>query len=175
MPTTPALAIPYPPPTGVAPDVPYHLQQTAERLEAILTNRTWSPPRIGWDLKTASALTVATATVVQPAWDVETTDTDNFHATSATSVTIPAALGGIYLMTLTATTNPPASLTGRCFLDISAAGANYRLPFGSGDDRASLTVAVALAGSTQVNAALFHSSGANRSFDVRFSGWRVSA
>ena len=36
MPTTPALALPYPPPTGVAPDVPYYMQQLAEAVEAKL-------------------------------------------------------------------------------------------------------------------------------------------
>lgn len=34
MPTTPTLALPYPPPTGVAPDVPYYMQQLAEATEA---------------------------------------------------------------------------------------------------------------------------------------------
>jgi hypothetical protein len=38
MPNTPALSLPYPPPTGVAPDVPYYLQQLAEAVEAVITD-----------------------------------------------------------------------------------------------------------------------------------------
>lgn len=36
MPNTPARALPYPPPTGVAPDVPYWAQALAEAVEAAL-------------------------------------------------------------------------------------------------------------------------------------------
>lgn len=36
MPNTPKYALPYPPPTGVSPDVPYYMQQLAEGVEAQL-------------------------------------------------------------------------------------------------------------------------------------------
>lgn len=36
MPNTATLSLPYPPPTGVAPDVPFYLQQLAEAVEAKL-------------------------------------------------------------------------------------------------------------------------------------------
>ena len=172
MPTTTALAIPYPPPTGVAPDVPYHLQQLAEKVESILKGRTWAPTKTGWDLLTSAAQSIPTATATSPTWDTEATDTDGFHTGTAQTVTIPAGLGGVYCMGLAVTAT--ATLTGRCFLDLALGGNNYRLPFPAGDDRAALSITVTLPDNTTVVPTVLHTSGAARNLSARFQGWRIA-
>lgn len=172
MPTTPSLAIPYPPPTGVAPDVPYHLQQLAERVETVLKGRAWAPTKTGWDVLTSAAQSIPNAASTAFTWDTEATDTDGYHATNATTVVVPTGLGGVYTLGFMVTAT--ATLTGRCFLDLGLGGSNYRLPFASGDDRAALSITVYVPDSTTIAATVFHSSGAARTMTARFQGWRVA-
>lgn len=56
MPETPLYGLPYPPAVGVAPDVPYYLQQLAEAVEAVLSDDTgWMVIPIGAGFSALSA------------------------------------------------------------------------------------------------------------------------
>jgi hypothetical protein len=61
-------------------------------------------------------------------WTAETADTDGFIAVTATTVTIPAGLGGIYAIAFSAVwAGAPGSAA---WMGIQAGGVNYRQPAG---------------------------------------------
>ena len=79
--------------------------------QVLTADTTVSPYKVKWDTPAAAAfkgcrltfssgVTVASSTNVTVNWDVETFDTDAFHSTSSNTsrITIPAGLGGKYLV-----------------------------------------------------------------------------
>lgn len=91
MPTTPTLALPYPAPTAT-PDVPYDLQQLAEKVESILDT---TRPRVALYTTTPAAITTTTTTTFS--WDSVSTNVGPMYA-AGSPTRITATKAGLYLV-----------------------------------------------------------------------------
>jgi len=84
--------------------------------------------RRGVKLTRAAAQSIANNSATNISWTAEVADTDGFIAVTATTITIPAGLAGIYGISLSVTW---ASAPGTsAWMGIAANGVNYRLPAG---------------------------------------------
>lgn len=80
--------------------------------------------RPSWKLSRSVAFSVPNGVETAVAWDVEDIDTDGFHSGSGTTITVPAGLGGLYLVAYTirmSSNSSGSSRSGR----MSQAGSNF--------------------------------------------------
>lgn len=105
-------------------------------------------------------------------WDTEEDDTDGYlvpHATTGTTVTVPAGLGGLYTVTAAVV----GAVAVRAFVDIVPVAATlvlpaqFREPIDLTEDRAVISATFPLDAADTFTIVAFQNSGA----PVNFTGW----
>ena len=123
----------------------------------------------------SSILACASGATTGVSMTIETEDTDGYLTPTSNVATIPAALGGLYLVTASVTMSAPTA--SRAFLDLVFAGGSGALPASTpgsvrgpfiGEDQGNVTTMVRLAAGNTVTFNLFHLTGG--SLNVTF-GW----
>lgn len=112
--------------------------------------------RTGVRLRRAAVQSIPDAATTAVSWDTEDYDSDGFITVPATTITIPAGLGGIY--TISASCDPVSAPTVRWFLDIQAGGRTWRASGAVTEDQLALSVTVDLAAAATVVINLFQDS-----------------
>lgn len=123
-----------------------------------------------------SASSVGSGSVTAITWGDENQDTDGYWS-AGTTVTIPAGMAGIYVITFVAT----APVTGRCFLEIVPTSSLTDIPprwrsyLEAAEDIDTATAVTPLAVGDSFVCNVFHSTGASATFESFLSCYRVSA
>lgn len=108
-----------------------------------------------WYNANGAAGSVPTGTPTAVTWN-ETADSDNFAGPGATTITIPAGLGGLYLVTFVA---QMAGATAAGLVRLTMPGRNYDAPIGSAGQIGTVTALVPLAAAATFQAQIFHTQG----------------
>lgn len=126
-----------------------------------------APPRIGVEVKRNAALTVADAIATLVPFDTEISDSDGYFTPTSTAITVPAGLGGVYLISVEGII-PSGTLWTSFTLKINGAATAYP----SGDMTAATSalggitrLAVLAAGNT-VTLEVLQNSGSTRTITV---------
>lgn len=160
MPTTPR-GLPLPPDTTPIRDFAQIVRDQSTSIDAALGAGALVPGRRGCKLSRAASLSVLSTSWTVIPWDTETQDTDNYHAAGSSTVTIPAGLGGIYVVACRISVDGGAVLTGRSFLDLTIAGTIYRA-VATGEGIVTVSAVAALAAGNTISANVYHSTGSAR-------------
>lgn len=93
-------------------------------------------------------------------WDTEDFDSDAFLPTPSGIITIPAGLGGVYVISVQFALQTAAIFNGRSFIDFAAAGITWRWPLVPGfEGLVSASLTLQLAPADTVSTSLFQTSG----------------
>lgn len=152
---------------AMTPDLADYLEERDREIEDYLSQS----DRVGWWVQRIATQSIATATSTLISWDTEQQDTDGFIAVTATTVTIPAGLGGVYAITVGAYAAAGVGATNSLDLNTTVTGAAS--PF-TAFNIATTTVVEPLAAGQTVEARVYHSAGVNVNFQANFFGYRIS-
>lgn len=147
---------------------------------ALVPGPAWaSGGRVGWKLADSTNRSIPTGTTTYTAltFATETTDTDGFFSAPGTTVTIPTGLGGLYVMTASATwASSPGANSVITFIVNGATG--YRFPIGAATQMTlcSISVGITLAAADTVQLLVSQGSGGAININpASWQGWRVTA
>lgn len=121
------------------------------------------PERVGVRLRRAAVQSIPNAATTAISWDTEDQDTNGFIAVTATTITVPTGLGGVYAVSASVAF-AGGSITGRGFLDIVAGGRTWRgsLDSNIGEDQIAHAATVALADAATARVDVFQTTGGAR-------------
>ncbi len=127
------------------------------------TARLLAPTRAGGSWSRTSGQSVGSGSQTTITWTTEAIDTHDYLTPTSGTVTIPTGMGGLYA--ITAQLDAGATLGGRCYAQITAAGRIYRTPFTSpGENLVSVSATVPLASGDTISVAMYHASGSTIAF-----------
>lgn len=144
-----------------------------------------SPPR--WNVHPLAGQNVANSTNTGLVWGGENYDTDGFHSTALNTdrVTIPAGLGGVYMVGYTVGVNAASNVVA-AWIDVNGVGAGIRYAFNQIPNNSSFGVLmqgaapIVLNAGDYINVTVFQNSGSTLNMNVnntsyQFWGYLVSA
>ena len=131
------------------------------------------PGRAGGSWSRTSGQSVGSGSQTTITWTTEGLDTHGFLTPTSGTVTIPAGMGGLYA--ITAQLDAAATLGGRCYGQVTAAGRIYRVPFTSpGEDLVAVSATLPLAAGDTISVAVYHASGSSRAWTGYLDVYRIS-
>ena len=137
------------------------------------TARLLAPTRAGGSWSRPSGQSVGSGSQTTITWTTEGLDTHGFLTPTSGTVTIPAGMGGLYA--ITAQLDAAATLGGRCYVQDTAAGRIYRVPFTSpGEDLVAVSATLPLAAGDTISVAVYHASGSTIAWTGYLDVYRIS-
>ena len=137
------------------------------------TARLLAPTRAGGSWSRPSGQSVGSGSQTTITWTTEGLDTHGFLTPTSGTVTIPAGMGGLYA--ITAQLDAAATLGGRCYGQVTAAGRIYRVPFTSpGEDLVAVSATLPLAAGDTISVAVYHASGSTIAWTGYLDVYRIS-
>lgn len=126
--------------------------------------------RTGCTLRRAANQSITNATPTNVSWDTEDYDSDGYIAVTATTVTIPSGLGGLYSVSYRGSlANFPGA---RGFMGMTVAGVIYRSVF-TGDTEGHASTIRPLAAADTIVADVYQTSGGALNFTGRLDVYRI--
>ena len=138
----------------------------------------WSSAgRTGTVLRRAATQSITTATDTQISFDTEDTDTDGFIAVTATTITIPSGLDGIYAITgaVAWASSPGANSNVR--IELGGVTGDYRTCVGTSTvayQNQQVAATVALAATNTISLRCYQATGASINVTARIEVWRLA-
>jgi hypothetical protein len=138
-----------------------------------------TPGRVGCTLRRAANQSIPNAAATAISWDTEDEDTHGFAAVTTSTVTIPAGLGGIYVVTAhvicpgIATTSGPAVIIDPT-TSLTGVPADYLMPLDGTRDRGTITAVIPLEAGDTFNVQVFHATGAAVNFTASLHCYRMA-
>lgn len=136
-----------------------------------------TPPRRGCRLRRAANQSINSGAPTAISWDTEDQDTDGFIAVTATTVTVPTGLDGVYTITLQAI----GAVTNRAYAEVAVTSGitgvptAFRLPLDQTEDRVTVTASTPLAAGDTLVCNVFHLTGSAVNFTAWLSCYRMAA
>lgn len=137
----------------------------------------WSSAgRTGTVLRRAATQSITTATDTQISFDTEDTDTDGFIAVTATTITIPSGLDGIYAITgaVAWASSPGANSNVR--IELGGTTGDYRTCVGTSTvafQNQQVAATVGLSATNTISLRCYQSTGASINVTARLEVWRL--
>jgi hypothetical protein len=135
--------------------------------------------RTGCRLRRAAAQSIPDSSATSISWDTEDQDTDGFIAVTATTITIPSGLGGLYA--ITASIVPASSVNNRMLVDLALTSAitgmstPLRNEGNTPSTRGSGTWVIPLLAADSFTVQIFHTHGSAKDFTAWLSCYRMGA
>ena len=146
--------------------------------------------RTGWQLRRNATQSVNHNTVTAISFDAEDTDTDSFIAVTASAITIPSGLGGLYIVNYTVANAGNTASVQRSWLSINdsttqvaspptqALGGGAQSDFGNSGGNVihqSGMATLALAAGDVVRLMVIQTTGGAVAYTALCNGWRIGA
>jgi len=136
---------------------------------------------VGCRLRRVANQSINNITETAISWDTEDQDTDGFITVTATTITIPTGLGGLYAITFFA--QAAANLQTRCYVDFNMTSTITGMPTdlrtvimtNNNDSRYLAAVTIPLNAADSFTASVFHTIGAATNHTAWLSCYRIAS
>ena len=123
-------------------------------------------------LRRVANQSIANNSVVAIDWDTEDADAFGFITVTSGTLTVPAGLGGLYIVTASVFT---VTLAARALTDLVLGGTSFRVSNGAQERTWANTVTWRLAAGATIVLNVFQLSGSTLDFTANFTAIRVAA
>jgi len=137
----------------------------------------WSAAgRTGTVLRRAATQSIATATDTKVSFDTEDTDTDGFIAVTATDITIPSGLDGIYAITGSVVWASSPGANSNVRIELTGTTGDYRTCVGTSTvayQNQGVSATVGLSATNTIALRCYQATGAGINITARLEVWRL--